>query len=266
MLLLSAVGILAACAFCFWVFARATDFGETESVAAVRIAPKEGALLLALVCFYLLFCSKLAPKFLAALPQDKSLAIFSYSVATQFLMFALVWVFRLAAGYKFDFRADFKTARAAVACFLKATATAFAISFALGALYLMAFKEPPPQQDVVVYFSAAKSDFARAAGLASIVVFAPIVEELFFRCTLYRVLKGVMGDSRRARIFSAAAVVAVLFAAAHSSAFAFVPLFALSLFFTALYERTGSIFAPVLCHGLFNLFNISMVLIAGVRC
>ena len=266
MLLLSAVGISAACALCFAAFARASDLGGRESVAAVRIAPKEGALLLALVCFYLLFCSKLAPKILAALPQDKSLAIFSYSVATQFLMFALVWVFRLAACYKFDFNASFKAARAGFVCFLKATATAFAISFALGAFYLAVFKEPPPQQDVVVYFSEAKSDFARAAGLVSIVVFAPIVEELFFRCTLYKVLKGIMGESRRLRILVSAAVVAVLFAAAHSSAFAFVPLFVLSLFFTALYERTGSIFAPILCHGLFNLFNISMVLFAGVQC
>jgi membrane protease YdiL (CAAX protease family) len=88
-------------------------------------------------------------------------------------------------------------------------------------------------------------------------VIAPVTEELVFRAGLFRYLR-----TRVSRAF-ALTVPAMIFALLHGSATAFLPLFALGVFFALAYERTGRIAVPMIAHALFNLHTILLVM-AGV--
>ncbi len=88
-------------------------------------------------------------------------------------------------------------------------------------------------------------------------VIAPVTEELVFRAGLFRYLR-----TRVSRAF-ALTVPAMIFALLHGSATAFLPLFALGVFFAIAYERTGRIAVPMIAHALFNLHTIVLVM-AGV--
>lgn len=84
-----------------------------------------------------------------------------------------------------------------------------------------------------------------AAGVL-VVLIAPCIEELLFRGLLFGVAKRYAGR------LAAAIATSVLFAAIHLSPASWAPLFFLSLAFTLGYERTGSLWTPVLMHMLFN--------------
>ena len=81
---------------------------------------------------------------------------------------------------------------------------------------------------------------------AAAVVIAPICEETVFRGFLYPVAKRFAGPGPAA-FFSA-----LVFAAAHGNLQALLPLFLLALVLLALYEKTGSIWAPISLHFCFN--------------
>lgn len=81
--------------------------------------------------------------------------------------------------------------------------------------------------------------------VAAIVV-APLCEEVVFRGYLYPAIKHHCGA------FSAAMISALVFSAAHGSLVALIPLFVMGLVFVWLYEKTGSIWAPMALHAAFN--------------
>jgi uncharacterized protein len=56
----------------------------------------------------------------------------------------------------------------------------------------------------------------------------------------------------------------LLFAAVHMNTVTFVPLAALALVLTALYEWTDNLLAPVMAHVLFNALNFAMLLVQQV--
>jgi len=85
---------------------------------------------------------------------------------------------------------------------------------------------------------------ASAALLA--IVGAPLVEELLFRSVLYQPLRARLG------VVPAALIVAALFAGVHLYAWGMPQLMVLSLVFVALFERTGSLWYPIVAHGLYN--------------
>lgn len=113
------------------------------------------------------------------------------------------------------------------------------------------------------------------------VVLAPIAEEFIFRGVLFRCFKrfpwpAVVRLFREAnmptfarlipghrfwRIFSWVGV-SGLFALIHGDVAIFVPLFALALALTWLYEKTGSLLAPIAVHGLFNAANLVLLVLA----
>lgn len=116
-----------------------------------------------------------------------------------------------------------------------------------------------PYEHPVIEFLALHRD-ARAVGLvlASAVVAAPLVEELFFR----RILQGWLearlpeADGTLAIVISAAA-----FALAHQGqGLAFVPLFPLGLVLGFIARRTGSIVPCILLHALFNAVSVALLL------
>lgn len=80
----------------------------------------------------------------------------------------------------------------------------------------------------------------------SAVIVAPIVEEVVFRGYIYTVTKRYT-----ARIFSTV-VSAILFAVVHNFVPGLLPLAFLAIILTISYEFTGSLWAPISIHALFN--------------
>lgn len=95
--------------------------------------------------------------------------------------------------------------------------------------------------------------------IISAVVMAPLIEEILFRGILQTSLLRVLHGRRWAALVIAAA----LFAVVH---WWVVPwhnllvLFVLGLAWGYLYERTGSLLAPILAHAVFNAANIAILL------
>jgi uncharacterized protein len=119
--------------------------------------------------------------------------------------------------------------------------------------------EAPKQEAVQFFIDAAKK--SETGPMAQMVFFgvllAPLAEEFIFRGYLYGVTKRYCGFAA-ALIFNAA-----LFAAVHTHAASFLPLFALALCLTIAYEATGSILIPMAMHALFNFITFLLLLFAA---
>lgn len=87
----------------------------------------------------------------------------------------------------------------------------------------------------------------------SIVVFTPIIEEIFFRAGLYRLLKSKLSA------VPAALLTGFCFAILHDSLAGIIPLAVLSCVLCYAYERTGKLAVPIILHGLFNLNTLLMI-------
>jgi len=81
----------------------------------------------------------------------------------------------------------------------------------------------------------------------------PAVEESVFRGILYRALR------RHWSVAGSALASAVVFAVAHGSAPALLPVAILGVVCAYLYETSGSLIAPTVAHGAFNAFNLAIV-------
>jgi membrane protease YdiL (CAAX protease family) len=86
-------------------------------------------------------------------------------------------------------------------------------------------------------------------------VIAPVAEELIFRGYIYPVLKRNFG------IIAGLVINAGLFAAVHGNLAALPILFLLAICLTLAYEYTGSILVNICMHGLFNLIELSLILL-----
>lgn len=85
------------------------------------------------------------------------------------------------------------------------------------------------------------------------IVLAPPVEEMFFRGILYPLIK--QSGFPQLALWS----VAVLFAVIHGSLPILLPLVALAVILTLLYEWTDNLLAPIIVHAIFNAANFSMM-------
>ena len=126
--------------------------------------------------------------------------------------------------------------------------------------------ELPDQANLEIVRRAAGWNLNFALLVLQIVVILPIVEELIFRLPLKIAFrkKWRMPDTI---VF--AAVLSVLFSAAHYIAqpfpdSAFIALFFFGMAQCYLYKKTGSIWAPVLNHTLFNLTNLVLLFVIPV--
>lgn len=88
------------------------------------------------------------------------------------------------------------------------------------------------------------------------VIVAPICEEIVFRGYLYPVAKRFAGPWVGA-FFSA-----LVFSVAHGNIVAALPLFLLALILVSLYEKTGSLWAPIAAHFCFNGTTVTIQLLA----
>jgi membrane protease YdiL (CAAX protease family) len=89
------------------------------------------------------------------------------------------------------------------------------------------------------------------------VVAAPVCEEIVFRGFFYPVLKHFSGA------WPAAICSAIVFSGAHGSLTAFLPLFLFGLLLVLVYEKTGSIWAPMSVHFCFN--GATVIIQLGMR-
>jgi len=115
---------------------------------------------------------------------------------------------------------------------------------------------PPEEQLAVTLLAGTKSWGTRIYLGVFAVVLAPVAEEFIFRGVLYPFVKR-LGYPRLAWIG-----VSLAFALVHDDAATFVPLLALALALTWLYERTDSLLAPITAHALFNAANLVLLFFA----
>jgi membrane protease YdiL (CAAX protease family) len=102
------------------------------------------------------------------------------------------------------------------------------------------------KQEVVKAFTETNDPLLLGTLVILAVVVAPLTEEILFRGYLYPVAKRFIGRGA-AVIFGA-----LIFAVLHHNAQALIPLFVLGVLLTLAYEFTGSIWAPIGIHTLFN--------------
>ncbi|MBI1882971.1 MAG: CPBP family intramembrane metalloprotease [Chlamydiae bacterium] len=86
-----------------------------------------------------------------------------------------------------------------------------------------------------------------------IVILVPFLEEIFFRGFLYALLRKSFGMGKAMVLNS------LLFSSLHFSFLAFLPIFCIGLFLAYLYEKTGSLFAPMVFHALNNTVAVLLV-------
>jgi hypothetical protein len=118
--------------------------------------------------------------------------------------------------------------------------------------FLKVFGKPlPSSQEVKMIFGTGWSSFFLATFFAGI--FAPVVEEIFFRGFIYTALKSHWG-SVKAMIVSS-----LIFSFFHLNPLIFPVIFLLGLILAFLYEKAGSLDASICLHILNNV--LAMVLI-----
>jgi uncharacterized protein len=109
---------------------------------------------------------------------------------------------------------------------------------------------PPADQTAVALMMGAKSLWLKIYLGVFAVVLAPVAEEFIFRGILFPFVRQ-LGYPRLAWFG-----VSALFALIHLDVAIFVPLFALALALTWLYESTDNLLAPIFAHSLFNAANL----------
>jgi membrane protease YdiL (CAAX protease family) len=123
----------------------------------------------------------------------------------------------------------------------------------LSVLALTRLGWPPEEQTAVALIAGAKSWWMQAYLGLFAAVLAPVAEEFIFRGMLYPLVKQL--GSPRSAWFG----VNALFALIHLDLGTLIPLFALALALTWLYERTDNLLAPITAHSLFNVANLVLL-------
>jgi membrane protease YdiL (CAAX protease family) len=122
----------------------------------------------------------------------------------------------------------------------------FSLLFSLGYMDLMERLGVEKVQDAVAMFQNEKDPMLLGLMAFAAVIVAPICEEAVFRGYLYPVAKRFAGP------WISALCTALIFSATHGSMSALLPLFLFGLILAAIYEATGSLWAPISIHCLFN--------------
>jgi len=110
-------------------------------------------------------------------------------------------------------------------------------------------------QEAVKVFQEVKDPVVIALMAVTAALVAPLAEEVVFRGYLYPAAKRFCGPAAGI-IFSS-----LVFAAAHGHVVALLPLFILAVFLCLLYELTGSIWACMSVHFLFNAATVGIQLL-----
>jgi uncharacterized protein len=121
------------------------------------------------------------------------------------------------------------------------------LAFFIFEIAYVAILDPENPQTIAEDLGADQSTLLLIAGAVVVIVVAPVCEELFFRGFLYRVLRA------RMTFWLAAVVDGVFFGFVHGS-LVIVPVLAfLGAALCWVYQRTGTLFAPIAIHALNNM-------------
>lgn len=117
------------------------------------------------------------------------------------------------------------------------------------------YNGPIPEQPIIKLLRATTSVPAIVLAFLGGALVAPAVEEVLFRGMLYLPMRKALG------VRWAAVLVSLLFAVIHFYGWGLPQLFVLSLIFVALFERTGTLLAPIAAHVAYNAVQIALVLL-----
>lgn len=154
-------------------------------------------------------------------------------------------LFRRAGGYGENRPRRWTGIGFAVGSYLTFLPFLFAVTAVLAALLRSIHHSPTPQPVFTIFLSESRSSVLGGL-LILVTVIGPAAEEFFFRGLLYGWLRIRLGISW------ALWVSAIFFAFLHADPVAFLPIFALGLLFGWVYERTGTLAAPIAIHILHN--------------
>jgi membrane protease YdiL (CAAX protease family) len=114
----------------------------------------------------------------------------------------------------------------------------------------------PVVQQAVQMVMATEHPVEVGLQIISVVIMAPIAEELLFRGILFNTIKHA--GYPLAGMFASAA----LFALVHGSMALMLPLFVMGFALAWVYEKSGSIIAPIVMHATFNAINFTFLKMA----
>lgn len=129
---------------------------------------------------------------------------------------------------------------------LFALGTIFLAKYLYEAGYWLVFKRSPDIPPGMGPLNPGKNPILWILVVFTLVVLAPVCEELFFRGYLYPPLRNRMGMQ------AAMLLNGFLFAAAHFDLLGFLPRFVLGYGFSYIYDRDRNIAAPIAGHALYN--------------
>lgn len=112
------------------------------------------------------------------------------------------------------------------------------------------FGEHANQQQMISVYQEADAFMVRGMMAVMVVLIAPVTEEFIFRGYIYPATKKFTGP------YFATVMTSILFGVVHYNISALLPLIFLAIIFTIAYELTGSIWAPISIHALFNATTI----------
>ena len=150
-----------------------------------------------------------------------------------------------------------EAAKAALGASIVIAAGAAAINWLVGAVCAYIGLHIEPQRQIAILLGDGPISQKVSIALTAIVI-APLVEESIFRVGVFRwLLLGRLSLS----VVPAACISAAIFAAVHLYWPALASLAFIGFMLAMLYARTRRFFAPVLCHALFNAYNVGFCLI-----
>ena len=114
-------------------------------------------------------------------------------------------------------------------------------------------KYEPPVQPIVEVFILEKRASVLWISTLFAAIFGPVAEEIFFRGFLYPAAKKKWG------IFAAIMGTSFIFSLLHSHLVGFLPIMALGVLLTYLYEKTGSLLVPITVHVMHNVGMVILV-------
>ena len=124
----------------------------------------------------------------------------------------------------------------------------------ISAGYLMTSLRLKPHEQQAVHALRVTTVWSDRVSLAILaLLLAPVVEEIFFRGIFYPAVK--QAGFPRLALWG----VSLLFALIHANVVTFIPLFALAVVLTLIYERTNNLLSTISAHALFNGLNFALL-------
>lgn len=128
----------------------------------------------------------------------------------------------------------------------------FIVVVTLGIVITLVSRTVPPPQEVATYLIAMEGTGPRILAFFLSSVMAPLSEELYFRGMVYPVFRDKVGRN------AAMLISGLLFSLAHRDLFRFIPIAVGGIGLALLYERSKSLWTPIIAHSTWN--TIMMVL------